>query len=94
MPGIYVIGGSTETPEDVLMQANRVGEWNPPMPYQLVLARHVSRVQEMERIIHSLLEELGLRIHSQGPFFRVPRCVVEKLFCLANGREIPEFDEE
>jgi hypothetical protein len=91
MPGIYNIGGSTDTPEDVLMDANKGGEWVAPTPYQLVLVRHVGRVREIERVLHSLLEELGLRVHPQKAFFRVSLSVVEKCFKLA---ETSEPDDE
>lgn len=84
MPGIYKIGLTTRTPEERLANANASDTWKPPMPYQIVMTRRVNRVREIERTVHSLLEELGMRVHPRREFFRVSRSIVEKIFALVD----------
>jgi hypothetical protein len=84
MPGIYKIGLTTRTPEERLANANASDTWKPPMPYQIVMTRRVNRVREIERTVHSLLEELGMRVHPRREFFRVSRSIVEKIFTLVD----------
>ncbi len=82
MPGIYKIGLTTRTPEERLANANATDTWKPPMPYQIVMTQRVHRVRDIERTLHSLLEEMGTRVHPRREFFRVSRTIVEKIFTL------------
>ena len=85
MPGIYKIGMTTRTPEERLADANGTETWRPPMPYEIVFTKRVDRVREIERTVHSLLEELGMRIHPRREFFRVSLSIVEKIFTLVGS---------
>lgn len=93
MPGIYKIGCTKLSPDELLNVANSSrSPWGPPTPYQIVLTQKVTRVREIDRAIFTFLDEMYKAVNSGSGFYRISRSAVDMLFTLVGPLDVSGGD--
>ena len=82
-PKLLKIGMTQRTPEERLREANSC-TWC-PNPYEIVLAKKVTKPREKEKSIHLLLSKYGNRENKNREFFEIEIDEVKQFFNLIDG---------
>lgn len=96
MPDIYKIGMTLREPKERLKEANISNTWIPFMSYNLVIAKKVAEPLKKEKLIHSILEDHGLRLTKNREFFKSDIRTINNYFELIDGElyDINEIENE